>query len=186
MFSRMALIRVWNARGDSPGVFPLSILLLNVSASQNLCSDPQVSRLRRSRTPQVNCGDTGEGELRDAPGRQREARYGQGERRCVSPARLRRTFQERNALMKGASPFMTDRSRQDSPLSDGSPRFPASTPQFCSPFPLPRPFGNAPAALPVHPAEKSVCLQMLTDPFGYPESCPENIMFKIRNFHSIS
>lgn len=102
------------------------------------------------------------------------------------PARLRRTFQERNALMKGASPFMTDRSRQDSPLSDGSPRFPASTPQFCSPFPLPRPFGNAPAALPVHPAEKSVCLQMLTDPFGYPESCPENIMFKIRNFHSIS
>ena len=60
MFSRMALIRVWNARGDSPGVFPLSILLLNVSASQNLCSDPQVSRLRRSRTPQVDCGDTGE------------------------------------------------------------------------------------------------------------------------------
>ena len=31
----MALIRVWNARGDSPGVFPLSILLLNISASQD-------------------------------------------------------------------------------------------------------------------------------------------------------
>ena len=37
-----------------------SVLLLKISAGQNLCSGPQVSRRRRS-APQVNCGDTGEG-----------------------------------------------------------------------------------------------------------------------------
>ena len=32
---------------------------MKLSASQTLCSDPQVSRLRRSFTPQVNCGYSG-------------------------------------------------------------------------------------------------------------------------------
>ena len=38
-----------------------SVLLLKISAGQNLCSGPQVLRRHRRSAPQVNCGDTGEG-----------------------------------------------------------------------------------------------------------------------------
>ena len=58
-------------------------------AFEHICRPDPVFRLAGftlpPEQPQVNCGDTGEGELRDAPGRQREARYGQGERRGISP-----------------------------------------------------------------------------------------------------
>ena len=98
-----------------------SVLRLKISASQTLCSGPQVSRLKpelallsmpvrpagyrhgpagrpSGGTPQVNCGDTGEGGRCGALGREREALYGYGERRCVSFTGLRSAFQERNAL----------------------------------------------------------------------------------------
>ena len=52
----------------------------------------------RVAAPQVNCGDTGEGGRCGALGREREALYGYGERRCVSFTGLRSAFQERNAL----------------------------------------------------------------------------------------
>ena len=62
---------------------------LECFAFEHICRPDPVFRLAGftlpPEQPQVNCGDTGEGELRDAPGRQREARYGQGERRGISP-----------------------------------------------------------------------------------------------------
>ncbi len=74
-------------RAVFPGAFPS--LRTERFAFEHICRPDPVFRLAGftlpPEQPQVNCGDTGEGELRDAPGRQREARYGQGERRGISP-----------------------------------------------------------------------------------------------------